>query len=77
MMSHGANSEARAAAAIALLQRIATRHTPAALASSFGAEDMALIDMIARHALPIAIFTLDTGRLPWETYALISVEPEK
>ena len=27
--------------------------------------------MIARHALPIAVFTLDTGRLPGETYALI------
>ncbi|HET9552657.1 MAG TPA: phosphoadenylyl-sulfate reductase, partial [Anaeromyxobacteraceae bacterium] len=25
----------------------------------------------ARHALPISIFTLDTGRLPGETYALI------
>ena len=70
-MSRAANSEDRSAAAIALLQRIATRHASAALASSFGAEDMALTDMIARHALPIAIFTLDTGRLPGETYALI------
>jgi phosphoadenosine phosphosulfate reductase len=58
-------------AAVALLQRVATRHAPAVLASSFGAEDMVLIDLIARHALPIAIFTLDTGRLPGETYALI------
>jgi phosphoadenosine phosphosulfate reductase len=70
-VSRVANSEDQAAAAIALLQRIAIRHSPAALASSFGAEDMALTDMIARHALPIAIFTLDTGRLPGETYALI------
>ena len=63
--------DGRVAAAIALLQRIAVRHAPAALASSFGAEDMALTDMIVRHALPIAVFTLDTGRLPGETYALI------
>jgi phosphoadenosine phosphosulfate reductase len=70
-VSRAANNEDCAAAAIALLQRIASRSAPAALASSFGAEDMALTDMIARHALPIAIFTLDTGRLPGETYALI------
>jgi phosphoadenosine phosphosulfate reductase len=61
----------RAADALALLHRIAARHTPAVLASSFGAEDMVLTDLIARHALPIGVFTLDTGRLPDETYALI------
>jgi phosphoadenosine phosphosulfate reductase len=55
----------------ALLQRIAARHPAVALASSFGAEDMVLHDIIATHALPIRIFTLDTGRLPGETYALI------
>jgi phosphoadenosine phosphosulfate reductase len=32
---------------------------------------MVLIDMIATQALPIGVFTLDTGRLPGETYALI------
>jgi phosphoadenosine phosphosulfate reductase len=65
------SSEAHVAEVTALLQRVARRHAPAALASSFGAEDMVLTDLIARHALPIAIFTLDTGRLPGETYALI------
>ena len=64
-------SERRVADTVGLLQRIAARHGPAALASSFGAEDMVLTDLIARHALPIAILTLDTGRLPGETYALI------
>jgi phosphoadenosine phosphosulfate reductase len=54
-----------------LLQRVAARYPSSALASSFGAEDMVLTDLIAKHALPIAIFTLDTGRLPGETYALI------
>ena len=36
-----------------LLRAIATQHAPAVFASSFGAEDMVLIDLIARHALPI------------------------
>jgi len=60
-----------AAEATALLHQIAARYPSSALASSFGAEDMVLTDLIAKHALPIAIFTLDTGRLPGETYALI------
>ncbi len=63
--------ETRAAEALALLHRIGSRYASAALASSFGAEDMVLTDLIARNRLPIAIFTLDTGRLPGETYALI------
>ena len=57
--------------ATALLQRIAARYPSSAFASSFGAEDMVLTDLIAKHALPIAVLTLDTGRLPAETYALI------
>lgn len=65
------NRQARVADAVTLLQRVATRHAPAVLASSLGAEDMVLTDLIARQALPITVFTLDTGRLPEETYALI------
>jgi phosphoadenosine phosphosulfate reductase len=42
-----------------------------ALASSLGAEDQILTDMLARNSLPVAVFTLDTGRLPQETYDLI------
>ncbi|MEX0801021.1 MAG: phosphoadenylyl-sulfate reductase [Dehalococcoidia bacterium] len=38
------------------------------LASSFGAEDVVVIDMIARVAPEIPVFTLDTGRLHQETY---------
>jgi phosphoadenosine phosphosulfate reductase len=63
--------EGRGAEALALLHRIGIQYPSAALASSFGAEDMVLTDLIARNRLPIAIFTLDTGRLPGETYALI------
>jgi phosphoadenosine phosphosulfate reductase len=61
----------RTGQALATLERIAATHAPAVLASSFGAEDMVLTDLIARHGLPIRVFTLDTGRLPEETHALI------
>jgi len=62
----------RVEAAKWLLAKIARNHSPAVLASSFGAEDMVLVDLIARGPLPIAIITLDTGRLPRETHALIA-----
>ena len=39
-------------------------------ATGFGAEGCVLIDLIGRHRLPIDIFTLDTGLLFPETYAL-------
>ncbi len=58
---------------LARLRAVAERHTPATLAASFGAEDMVLIDLLARHRLPIGVFTLDTGRLPEETQSLIHV----
>jgi phosphoadenosine phosphosulfate reductase len=40
-------------------------------ATSLGAEDMVLTDLIARFQLPIAIGTLQTGKLHDETVALI------
>jgi phosphoadenosine phosphosulfate reductase len=55
-----------------LLAAIEKNHSPTALASSFGAEDMVLLDLIARDGLGIAIFTLDTGRLPAATHDLIA-----
>lgn len=51
---------------------VAVEHGPAVFANSFGAEDMVLTDLIARHGLDIEIFTLDTGRLPEATYALMA-----
>lgn len=42
-----------------------------AVASSFGAEDVVLIDMAVRINPRVRIFTLDTGRLPQETYVLM------
>ena len=38
------------------------------MASSFGAEDVVLIDMMVKIDPRSRIFTLDTGRLPQETY---------
>ncbi|MFN4336496.1 MAG: phosphoadenylyl-sulfate reductase [Candidatus Nitrosocaldus sp.] len=43
-------------------------HPRIALASSFGAEDVVLIDMLARIRNDARVFTLDTGRLNQETY---------
>jgi phosphoadenosine phosphosulfate reductase len=53
------------------LRRIAGEFPRAAFASSLGAEDMVLADAIWSANLPIAVFTLDTGRLPDETLDLI------
>jgi len=41
------------------------------LASSYGAEDMVLMDLICKFAPEIEIFTLDTGRIPKETYEVM------
>lgn len=51
--------------------REAEAQAPAVFSSSFGAEDMVLLDLIRSHALNIDIFTLDTGRLPEATYQLM------
>src|SRR5215471_12619631 len=46
-------------------------HPDIALASSFGAEDVVLIDLAARAQPDLRVFTLDTDFLFRETYALI------
>lgn len=51
-----------------VLAGIETDYSPATLASSYGAEDMVLMDLICKFAPTIEIFTLDTGRLPKATY---------
>jgi phosphoadenosine phosphosulfate reductase len=48
-----------------------------ALSSSFGAEDMVLIDMLMKIDPQARIFTLDTGRLPQETYNVIDATRTK
>ena len=46
-------------------------HPRIALASSFGAEDVVLIDMLWRIQPQVRVFTLDTWRLHTETYDVI------
>ena len=55
----------------ATLERIARDFSPAVFASSLAAEDMVLTDLILKAGLPIAIFSLDTGRLHPETLAVV------
>lgn len=63
--------QAKRAQALALLQAAAAEFPAITFANSYGAEDMVLTDLIARENLPIEIFSLDTGRLPVETYTLM------
>ncbi|MCC6072722.1 phosphoadenylyl-sulfate reductase [Massilia sp. GCM10020059] len=55
----------------ATLERIAGEFSPAVFASSLAAEDMVLTDLILKAQLPIAIFSLETGRLHPETLAVL------
>src|ERR1700694_2522178 len=64
--------EARVERARRLLASVEKSPSPSVLGSSFGAEDMVLLDLIARDGLAIDIFTLDTGRLPKQTHELIA-----
>lgn len=58
--------------ALALLKDIAGEFSPAVFANSLGAEDMVLTDLILKKKLALEIFSLDTGRLPAETYELMA-----
>ena len=63
---------ARVASALALLRRAAVEHPGRVVqATSLGAEDMVITDLIAGHELGIAIGTLQTGMLHAQTAALI------
>jgi phosphoadenosine phosphosulfate reductase len=60
-----------------LLKKIEATQSPSTFACSFGAEDMVLLDVIAKNARKIEVFTLDTGRLPEETQALLETARDK
>jgi phosphoadenosine phosphosulfate reductase len=67
-----AGFDERVANARRLLARAAEAHPDAVVqASSLGAEDQVITDLIARERLPIAVATLDTGKLHAETLALV------
>ncbi|MDD4928624.1 MAG: phosphoadenylyl-sulfate reductase [Gallionella sp.] len=64
-------SEQKVAQVKALLADAVRDFSQVAFANSLGAEDMVLTDLIARFEPDIEMFSLDTGRLPQETYDLM------
>ena len=66
------NKEFEKSSAVALLQWAhKVFKDRLALASSFGAEDVVLIDLLMKTDPKVRIFTLDTGRLNEETYEVM------
>jgi len=69
---HTPGFEDRLADTLGALRQAAMQHPSTIVqATSLGAEDMVLTDLIVRHDLPIAVATLDTGALHAPTRALI------
>ena len=64
-------------AAIDVLVRNVDRYRPAVFTTSFGVEDMVLLDLIEQAGVDVALATLDTGRLHQETYALMDEARER
>src|ERR1017187_1911569 len=56
---------------ITVLEQAVRDFSPVTFANSLGAEDMVLTDLIAKNQPNIDMFSLDTGRLPQETYDLM------
>ena len=52
-------------------------HPKVAKASSFGAEDAVIIDIMIKINPKFRFFTLDTGRLPQETYDIMDIVRKK
>ncbi len=66
------NSQFEKKSAESILAWAAKEFSPKlALASSFGAEDVVLIDMLVKMGPKVTVFTLDTGRLNEETYEVM------
>ena len=62
---------------VTILTETVRDYAPVTFANSLGAEDMVLTDIIDRHQLDIDMFSLDTGRLPQETYDLMQTVRER
>lgn len=56
---------------VALLQQAVRDYGRVVYSNSLGAEAMVLTDLICQHAPQVDIVTIDTGRLPEETLALL------
>ena len=59
----------------AYLLQVEAAQSPISFACSFGAEDMVLLDAIAKHARKIEVFTLDSGRFPQQLSFRCSCSP--
>jgi phosphoadenosine phosphosulfate reductase len=71
---HTPGFETRLAATVERLQRAASAHAGRIVqASSLGVEDMVVTDLLVRHRLPVAVATLNTGKLHAETLALMAL----
>ena len=62
---------------ISLIQKNIEKLHSVTFANSLGAEDMVLVDLIRKNKLNVEIFSIDTGRLPSETYHLIQEVEDK
>ena len=63
------NAEAASRDAVGRLRLVVEAFGASAVAAtSFGAEDQVLTDMLAGLGNPLELFTIDTGRLPQETF---------
>lgn len=70
------NLEASSASEI-LAWVIETYGTSFAIATSFQKEGMAILDLATRISPHVRVFTLDTGRLPDETYRMVETVRER
>jgi phosphoadenosine phosphosulfate reductase len=66
-----ADFETKLAESVALLRRAAQEFAPITQASSLGAEDMVLTDLLHRFNVQSGIFVLETGKLHAETLELL------
>ena len=62
---------------ISLIQKNIEELHSVTFANSLGAEDMVLVDLIQKNKLHVEIFSIDTGRLPSQTYDLIQMAEER
>ena len=61
----------KVAATVALLRQALNDYGTVTYSNSLGAESMVLTDLICTQVPQIDIFSIDTGRLPEETYTLL------
>ena len=66
-----------AEAAIDALATHVRQYQPAVFTTSFGVEDMVVLDLIDQADVEVTLATLDTGRLHQETYALMDLARER